>query len=177
MTTEVEAFCIEHRACKQGREWATTHHTTMAELWADPELRPNWRIWVATRKGVLTDKELRLFACYCVRQVWHLLKDERSRNAVEVAERFAHGEATQEELAKAHRAACVVARAVSAHATYDAACAAAAHAACAPYAAYTAYDAAAHAAHAAHADADARANARGDQVQYLLNNTQPSFKE
>ena len=54
------------------------------------------------------DKTERLFACWCVRQVWHLLKDERSRNAVEVAEKYANGLATVDELT----AAGAVARAV-----------------------------------------------------------------
>jgi hypothetical protein len=51
------------------------------------------------------DKTLRLFACWCVRQFWELLTDERSRNAVEVAEKFANGEATSEELVAARDAA------------------------------------------------------------------------
>lgn len=48
-----------------------------------------------------TDRQLRLFACACVRQVWHLLRYKRSRQAVEVAERFADGLATREELSAA----------------------------------------------------------------------------
>ena len=47
----------------------------------------------------------RLFAVWCARQLQHLMTDQRSLNALDVAERHAHGDATDEELAAARGAA------------------------------------------------------------------------
>ena len=51
------------------------------------------------------DKEIRLFAVWCARQVQHLLTDKRSLDALDVAEHYANGEATEDELAAAGDAA------------------------------------------------------------------------
>jgi hypothetical protein len=48
-----------------------------------------------------SDRKLRLFACACTRAVWELLADERARRAVQMAERYADGLATEGELSAA----------------------------------------------------------------------------
>lgn len=51
------------------------------------------------------DKELRLFAVWCTRQVQHLMKDQCSLDALDVAERYANGQATNGKLTDAWYAA------------------------------------------------------------------------
>jgi len=149
----------KNNACKEGIDWCKENCGTMQDVW-DSLKRIDWLVWVATKEGVLTDKELRLFACFCARQNWNLLTDERSRNAIEVAERFANGKATKEELKAAYVAA------------YDAAYADAAYDAAARAAAVAAYAARV----AARVAADrARAAARKEQMEWLRANTTPNF--
>jgi len=50
-------------------------------------------------------RKWRLFGCAMLRQVWHHLIDERSQRAVEMAERFAEGQASREEMVQAREAA------------------------------------------------------------------------
>ncbi|MEY4213104.1 MAG: hypothetical protein RL458_1330 [Pseudomonadota bacterium] len=67
------------------------------------------------------NREWQLFAVWCARQVQHLMIDERSINALDVAERHANGEATYEELAAAGSAAWDAAWAAAGSAAWSAA--------------------------------------------------------
>ena len=100
------------------------------------------------------DRELRLFAVWCAQQVQHLLTDQRSISALDVAERYANGEATQDELNAARDAAWSAARSATAYADAAAWSAAGATAGTAAAAAYAATYAAAYA-YAAYAAGDA----------------------
>ena len=57
------------------------------------------------------DRDSRLFAVWCARQVEHLLTDKRSINAINVAEAHANGLATEDELASAWEASWYATRA------------------------------------------------------------------
>jgi hypothetical protein len=149
----IKEFCDRFAVCRDGRDWAlATGCATMAELWEREDLRTEWRLWVATREGMFSDRDLRLFACWCVRQVWPLLADKRSKHAVEVSEKFAVGDATAEEMDAAWAAAWAAsdaARDAARDAASAAAWAASAAAWAATYASYAARDAARDAASAA----------------------------
>lgn len=155
-------FLRRHEACHEGAKWALSVSTDMADVWDAliEQGKHEWLIWTATRSGVFPDSTLRKLACRFVREtplmdgrvVWDLLTDERSRKAVEVAEAYADGKATYDELDAAHSAAYAAADAAARASAYaaaeaaeaaDAAACSAYAAACAAYAAYaTATDAA-----------------------------------
>ena len=71
------------------------------------------------------DREIRLFAVECARSVQHLMVDPRSIAAIDVAERFANGQATSEEMISARVDARVAAWDAAGDAVWDAARAAA----------------------------------------------------
>jgi hypothetical protein len=154
MNIEIEKY----RPCREVLRFRMQYQTFQEAWQACP--RGDWMLWIAQKVGVDLRTLMRAKAL-CALTVRHLMKDERSIKACEVALKFADGEATREELAAAAADADAAYAAAAAAAAYadDAAAAAYADAA---YAAYTAAYADAYAADAA-ADADAyAANADAD---------------
>jgi hypothetical protein len=142
-------------ACNSATEWANDYKT-IEEIVANCH-RGDWLLWLA-KKVDMELKPLTLAKVRCTQTVIHLMKDERSLNALKVAEKFAlTDEVTLDDL---KNAAAYAADAVAAYAAYTADAAADAVAAYAAdayaadaVAAYAAYAAAAYAADAYAADA------------------------
>ena len=86
------------------------------------DIPANDKLWVVFRKDLLDDKTLRLFAVACARRALARVKnpDLRSLSTCDVAEAFANGITTREELTLA-RAAAYDAATYAAYAAYDAA--------------------------------------------------------
>jgi hypothetical protein len=77
----------------------------MTEADWDRNTQPQEMLEALRASGRASERKLRLFACACCRRIWPLLTDGRSRQAVEVAERFADGRADADELAAANESA------------------------------------------------------------------------
>jgi hypothetical protein len=96
--TEVAAFMERHRACAKARPWAG-RWSSLADAWDNCPV-PDWLIWARKQAGFEDVQALRVWACWCVRQVADLMTAPECTQALEVAERFVEGKATAEELAK-----------------------------------------------------------------------------
>lgn len=110
MKTLTWADFAKHEPCYNPAEKYGEWQGTILELMQDPDIPAKDKIWAFTRKGIVDDKTLRLFAVGCARRVQHLMKDEQSIDALDVAERYANGEATEDELDAASAAAWGAAR-------------------------------------------------------------------
>lgn len=146
----VKEFCRKHNACHTGSKFALKF-ATMKDVWdalmrgePDKKTARCWALWIISRDGVLSKMERVELSVRFAERVKHLMKDQRSIDALEVSKRYAEGNATDEELEQA----------------VD-------YAADADYAAYAAYAADAYAAGAAAYAADAADAERAAQLEIL----------
>ena len=77
--------------------WLNERHNAQAMVWVLRGTKVT-----RTKAG---KRKLRLFACACCRLTWGLLTDSLLRQAIEVAERFAEGQASKDELQGAYKSA------------------------------------------------------------------------
>lgn len=75
-------------------------------------------VWLATRDGILTERELRLFAIQCARSVMHLTTSQTCIEAIDVAEQYAHGNTTKEKLISIEQVVYRISDSSSNHARY-----------------------------------------------------------
>src|SRR3990172_6176815 len=84
---------------KKNRGWLEDQPTNET-AWKVCE-RGDWMLWLIGRITDRSDdaglRRLTLAKVGCAKLVLHLMKDERSRKAIEVAERVGRGDATREE--------------------------------------------------------------------------------
>jgi hypothetical protein len=161
----VRTFFERHAGLGVVYRWAEENCTEMQDAW--DKLKPSWLIWVALQPGVLSDKELRLFAVHCARSIEHLFKDERTTKAIDVAELFANDSATENELTAAREGAWLVHYETRRPALFDAAFASCAKVA--RTAAKFASDS------AINAFEDSSSNLES-QAKWLRENTKPNFE-
>jgi hypothetical protein len=67
----------------------------------DPEMMLRFLAPMRQIQGTVSDRKLRLFAAACCRQIWSLITEDRCQRAVAVAESYADGQATADQLATA----------------------------------------------------------------------------
>jgi hypothetical protein len=114
---------------------AETWQGTVLDILNNKRIPFKDRLWVIMRKDLVSEKLMRRFAVWCARQVQHLMRDERSLYALDVAEAYAENRwlLDDEEHVKAweskRAAAWVAALDAAEAAALDAADAAARHAA------------------------------------------------
>ena len=114
--------------CSEAIQWLLDEEIPdMATAWERCH-RSDWMLWALETEAV-DDAKMRLCACAFVRDVWHLLADERSRRAIEASEAYARGEASDGDLNAAWEAASKAAWAAASEAAWEAASEAASEAA------------------------------------------------
>jgi hypothetical protein len=145
----MEELLKDLHACKDAREWAADK--TWPEIYQTCH-RGDWLLWLFKKTNPDDLQRLTLAKGYCAATVLHLIKDKRSKDAVQAAIDFGEGKITKEEL-KVFAAAAADAYAANT-AGYAAGYAADA-------AGYAAANAAGYAANTAGYAADAAANAAG----------------
>ena len=90
-TTKLENL----NACEEAVRWVKTQKS-ISQAWLNCE-RGDWMLWLAKKLDV-NDKKLTLAKVMCAKQVEHLMKDQRSKDALQACFDYINGEITREQL-------------------------------------------------------------------------------
>ena len=151
-TKRLDKFC----PCSVARKWMKSQKNA-TEAWNNCE-RGDWMLWIAKKLNV-DNRKLTMAKAMCAKQVDHLMKDQRSKDAIQACIDYFNGIITRVQLNAAYAAAYAAYAAAYAADAADAADADAAVAAADAAAVAAADAAAAAAANAAYAAACAAADA------------------
>lgn len=91
----MKELLLQLHACREAREWAD--NKTWPEIFETCH-RGDWLLWLFKKVNPNSLKELTRAKAHCALTVRHLMKDQNSINACEVALKFADDQATHEEL-------------------------------------------------------------------------------
>jgi hypothetical protein len=89
-------------ACAEAIQWVGERDLQTA--WNECP-RGDWMLWLYVRSKNVDQRKLHLAKGYCARTVEHLMKDDRSKKAVQAAIDFGNGEIDSEQLRAAADAA------------------------------------------------------------------------
>jgi len=113
----LKRFLEKYHACDDGYEFAKD--LTLEQFLNTCE-RGDWILWLFARMNRESLREITLAKGHCANTARHLMEEERSKNAVDIAIKFGNGEATRAELDAAASAADAVAASAVAVAAYAA---------------------------------------------------------
>ena len=121
----IDNYLVSLNACRDAREWAK--RKSWKEIF-DTCHRGDWLLWLYRMQEDFDLRKLTLAKGHCANTVRHLMKDERSINAVDTAIKYGEGKCELDELNKADAAASAASYAAYAYAASSAASADAADA-------------------------------------------------
>ena len=97
----LKEFLKKHNACEDG--YLLAKDLTLEEFLNNCE-RGDWILWLFARSNPRNKKLRTLIAGHCANTVRHLMENERSKEAVDMAIKYGEGKATRKQLDAAYAA-------------------------------------------------------------------------
>ncbi len=96
---DIKSFCEKYDTSDMKRLWMLSNCKDMQEVW--DTVQPEWLLWLATRKGVLSDKDTIRMSTYWANTVKKWFQDPRVLQAIDMQNKYCTGAATEKEVEKA----------------------------------------------------------------------------